>query len=325
LSAPARKPSAQASLLALFILASLAASLCAAAPAQAQARVVQTRHDCGNGISLRLSAASATQGSLLRIEVRSAKPLAEAKLDWMNHSLPLWSEAATPGTQHALLGIDLETPIGPHDVTLNAQLPGGEPLSCSASVSVRDGKFPVEKLQVAQEFVEPSPAEAERAEKEGQRLREIFASVTPDRLWTGAFRMPLTGTHTARNFGRRRILNGQPRSPHTGVDIPAPSGTPIHSSQRGRVVLAENLFFAGNTVVVDHGLGVYTFYGHLSSIAVKEGDSVERGTLLGKVGATGRVTGPHLHWGLTVAQSRVNPLQIVGVPLGQIPPLAKKE
>jgi murein DD-endopeptidase MepM/ murein hydrolase activator NlpD len=88
-------------------------------------------------------------------------------------------------------------------------------------------------------------------------------------------------------------------------------GTPVHAAQRGRVVLAEELFFSGNTVVIDHGLGIYTFYGHLSEIDVKVGDELETSAVLGKVGATGRVTGPHLHWGLTVERARVNPLQIV--------------
>ncbi len=87
----------------------------------------------------------------------------------------------------------------------------------------------------------------------------------------------------------------------------------MHAAQRGRVVLSEELFFSGNTVVVDHGLGLYTFYGHLSSIAVKVNDAVESGALLGEVGATGRVTGPHLHWGLTVNRARVNPLGIVAL------------
>jgi murein DD-endopeptidase MepM/ murein hydrolase activator NlpD len=95
------------------------------------------------------------------------------------------------------------------------------------------------------------------------------------------------------------------------VDLPGATGNPIHAAQRGKVVLAEELFFAGNAVVVDHGLGIYTFYGHLSEINVKVGDAVETGDVLGKVGATGRVTGPHLHWGLTVAKARVNPLLIV--------------
>lgn len=99
------------------------------------------------------------------------------------------------------------------------------------------------------------------------------------------------------NFGRRRILNGQPRSPHTGLDLPAAQGTLVHAAQRGRVVLAENLFFTGNTVILDHGLGLYTLYGHLKSMSVAVGGVVEVGTILGRVGATGRATGPHLHWG----------------------------
>ncbi len=109
-------------------------------------------------------------------------------------------------------------------------------------------------------------------------------------------------------------MNGAPSSPHSGVDIPAAAGTLIHSSQRGRVVLAENLYFSGNTVVIDHGLGVYTFYGHMSEIGVHAGDVVSAGAVLGLVGSTGRATGPHLHWGLTVDDSRVNALQIVGLP-----------
>ena len=132
------------------------------------------------------------------------------------------------------------------------------------------------------------------------------------------FRIPLDGVTTGTNFGRRRILNGNPGSPHGGVDLPGTTGTPVHVAQRGKVVLAEELFFSGNTVVVDHGLGIYTFYGHLSEIDVKVGDALEAGAVLGKVGATGRVTGPHLHWGLTVERARVNPLQLVSL-LGNSP------
>ena len=123
--------------------------------------------------------------------------------------------------------------------------------------------------------------------------------------------MPLEGVTAGSNFGKRRILNGNPGTPHGGLDLPGRTGTPVHSAQRGQVVLAAELFFSGNTVVVDHGLGIYTFYGHLSEIEVKVGDVLETGAVLGKVGATGRVTGPHLHWGLTVERARVNPLQIV--------------
>jgi murein DD-endopeptidase MepM/ murein hydrolase activator NlpD len=95
------------------------------------------------------------------------------------------------------------------------------------------------------------------------------------------------------------------------VDFPSLTGTPIHAAQSGQVALAQELFFSGNTIVVDHGLGIYTFYGHLSEIDVKVGDKLQLGQVLGTVGATGRVTGPHLHWGLTVQRARVNPLQLV--------------
>ncbi len=123
--------------------------------------------------------------------------------------------------------------------------------------------------------------------------------------------MPLKGVTTGGNFGRRRVLNGEARSPHAGVDFPAATGTPVYAAQSGRVVLAENLYYSGNTVVIDHGYGIYTLYAHLSEIAVKAGDPVEASAEIGKVGATGRVTGPHLHWGLTIDHARVNALQIV--------------
>jgi murein DD-endopeptidase MepM/ murein hydrolase activator NlpD len=178
-------------------------------------------------------------------------------------------------------------------------------------VAVRKGQYATEKLQVGKQFVEPSPEQIKRANEERQKLRDIFDRATPERLWDGKFRIPLDGVTSGANFGKRRILNGVPGSPHGGMDLPAITGTPVHAAQRGRVMLAEELFFAGNAVVVDHGLGIYTFYGHLSEIDTKPGDVLEAGELLGKVGATGRVTGPHLHWGLTVEKARVNPLLIV--------------
>jgi murein DD-endopeptidase MepM/ murein hydrolase activator NlpD len=251
------------------------------------------------------------------MEVHSGSPLAELKAEWAGHALPFWTDDRNDGNDdvhRALLGIDLERPPGTYELKLAGQLAGGQVLNCSATVSVKAGHFAIERLRVAQQFVEPSPKDLERAKQETQRLREIYAGVTPERLWQGQFRLPLDGVQTARNFGRRRVLNGQPGSPHSGVDIPAVTGTPAHATQRGRVVLAEPLYFSGNTVVLDHGLGLYTLYGHLDSIAVAVGDQVEAGTLLGNVGATGRVTGPHLHWGLVVNEARVNPLQLVALP-----------
>jgi murein DD-endopeptidase MepM/ murein hydrolase activator NlpD len=270
--------------------------------------------DCGHGVSLRLNTATAAQGGLLEAEVRSTKPLTELKGDWSKQELHFWQDASNKPVRRAFIAVDLEREAGRYDLSFTAELAKGDPATCTATVTVKAGRFAVEKLSVAKEFVEPNAEEIERSNKERQRLNEIFTTVTPERLWAGKFRLPLDGARNAKNFGRRRVLNGQPRSPHSGVDFPAPAGTPIHATQRGRVVLAEELFLPGNTVVIDHGLGVYTFYGHMQSIAVSVGDAVEKGTVLGKVGATGRVTGPHLHWALTINQARVNPLQILALP-----------
>ncbi len=289
---------------ALVCLAATAALL----PAGAMAKEAGT---CTPGTTLRLSAPEASQGSLLLIEVKSAKPLAEVQGDWDGRSVPLWREVASEAQRKGLLAVDLEKAPGEFELKVTGQTMSGEKISCNAKVTVRKGRFATEKLQVGKQFVEPSPEQIKRAEEERQKLRDIFDRVTPERLWDGKFRIPLDGVTTGTNFGRRRILNGNPGSPHSGIDLPATTGTPVHATQRGRVALAEELFFAGNTVVVDHGLGIYTLYGHLSEIDVKAGDDLEAGAVLGKVGATGRVTGPHLHWGLTVERARVNPLQLV--------------
>ncbi|MGC2286175.1 MAG: M23 family metallopeptidase [Candidatus Acidiferrum sp.] len=268
---------------------------------------------------MQLSAPDVAQGTLLLVTVRSAKPLGEVTGNWNEREVPFWKArdaqhgAANGEVQRALLGVDLEKPAGKYEFTVAAQLPGGERVSCRAAVEVKEGHFATESLTVKKQFVEPDPEQLARAEAETKRLREIFDRVTPERLWNGPFRVPLDGVFKGTNFGRRRILNGHAGSPHTGVDFPAPTGTPVHAAQSGRVVLAEALFFSGNTVIVDHGLGIYTFYCHFSKIDAKVGDMVKAGTVLGDVGATGRVTGPHLHWGLTVERARVNALDIVKV------------
>lgn len=277
---------------------------------------------CVPGITVKLSAPSSSQGSLLLLEVRSRKPLAEVSAEWNSKNVPFWQissgrsdspKVAAVDLREAILGVDLEKAPGAYPVVVHLQWSDGKPTSCTLQIPIRAGKFAIEKLQVGKEFVEPSPEQIERANEERDKLRAIFDQVTPEKLWDGGFRVPLDGVTTGGNFGKRRVLNGQPGSPHSGVDFPSPTGTPIHAAQKGRVALAQELFFSGKTVVVDHGLGIYTFYGHLSEIDVKVGDNLQSGQVLGKVGATGRVTGPHLHWGLTVERARVNPLQLVSL------------
>jgi murein DD-endopeptidase MepM/ murein hydrolase activator NlpD len=279
-------------------------------PVRTVAKVANT---CSTGTTLHLSASATSQGGLLLIEVKSRKPLAEVSGEWEGRSVPFWQDVAGDRERKGLLGVDLEKAPGQYELKVTGQTASGRKISCSAMVTVRKGQYATEKLQVGKQFVEPDGEQIKRANEERQKLRDIFDRVTPERLWDGKFRIPLDGVTTGTNFGKRRILNGVPGSPHGGADLPGATGTPVHAAQSGKVVLAEELFFAGNTVVVDHGLGIYTFYGHLSEIGVKVGDAVETGTVLGKVGATGRVTGPHLHWGLTVEKARVNPLLIVEI------------
>jgi murein DD-endopeptidase MepM/ murein hydrolase activator NlpD len=275
--------------------------------------------DCGNGVQLTLSAPDAAQGTLLLAGIRSDKPLGDVTGKWNDRDVPFWKgeqkehAASSADVRKALLGVDLEKAAGKYEFTVAGKLQSGESVSCRAMVEVKEGHFATENLTVKKQFVEPNPEQEARAAEETKRLREIYDRVTPERLWDGPFRMPLVGEFKGSNFGKRRVLNGHPGSPHGGVDFPAPTGTPVHAAQKGRVVLAEELFFSGNTVIVDHGLGIYTFYCHFSEIDAKIGDEVVAGTILGKVGATGRVTGPHLHWGLEIEHARVNALEILKV------------
>ena len=266
---------------------------------------------CAEGVELRLSSATPTQGSLVLVEVRPGKEAARVEGRWHEQPLRFWQQGEA---FRALAAVDLEQAPERAPLTLTVSRADGTRVGCSELVSVRAGDFAVERLTVARQFVELSAADLERAEKEAERLRTLFAAATPERLWQGKFRAPVEGIRETGNFGRRRWMNDQPRSPHSGEDFPAPAGAPVRAAQRGRVALAEELFFSGNTVVLDHGLGLYTFYGHLESIAVRAGEAVEAGAVVGRVGATGRVTGAHLHWAARLNEARVNPLDLVSLP-----------
>jgi murein DD-endopeptidase MepM/ murein hydrolase activator NlpD len=271
--------------------------------------------ECGSALKLHLSADQAAQGSLLLAEVTAANGFTGVKGEWDGKKIEFWKAGTASGQtgdrSESLVGIDLEKAPGDYKVTVEAQKANGEKAICTATVTVKQGRFATERLHVGKQFVEPDPQQVQRAELERTRLREIYATVSPGPLWKGKFRRPLDSVSTGGNFGKRRVLNGKAGSPHAGVDFPAIPGTPVHAAQAGKVVLADNLFFSGNTVVVDHGLGIYTFYCHFSALSVQVGDEVQAGTILGKVGSTGRVTGPHLHWAMSVDRERVNPLEIV--------------
>jgi hypothetical protein len=270
-----------------------------------------TKKTCESGVVLKLSSGAASQGGLLLAEISGVKPSQEFSAEWDGRPIPLWRETPASPKLHALLGVDLEKPPGRYDWKVSWSAADGKSIVCSLPITVRAGKFPTERLTVEKQFVQPDPEQQKRAEEDQKKMKAIYDTVTPEVLWKGKFIVPLKGVSTGGNFGWRRVLNGESRSPHAGVDFPAAAGTPVYAAQSGKVVLAENLYYSGNTVVIDHGFGIYTLYAHLSEIGVHAGDPVEVSAEIGKVGATGRVTGPHLHWGLTIDHARVNALQIV--------------
>jgi murein DD-endopeptidase MepM/ murein hydrolase activator NlpD len=214
-------------------------------------------------------------------------------------------------TWQALVGIDLDTRAGEYVVRIEALRAGQPPLVATHTLRVAVKQFETRRLTVAARYVNPPQSELARIQREAKRVEAIYAAITP-RRWEGRF-LPPVDEQPAGNFGTRSIYNGQPRSPHTGIDFPSRAGTPVHASNAGRVVLADDLYFSGNTVIVDYGSGVYSLFAHLSKLSVAEGEAVAAGTVVGLVGATGRVTGPHLHWAVRIRGARVDPLSLVAV------------
>jgi murein DD-endopeptidase MepM/ murein hydrolase activator NlpD len=167
-------------------------------------------------------------------------------------------------------------------------------------------------LTVDDAFVNPPASVQARIAEEAARLAKIWKESSPDRLWTEPFSPPVSESPNSA-FGSRSVFNGEARSPHSGADFPSLAGAPVRSPNAGRVVLAGDLYFSGNTVILDHGLGLYSLFAHFSAIDVKEGDTVALGQTIGKVGATGRVTGPHLHWAIRLGGARVDPMSLLSV------------
>jgi murein DD-endopeptidase MepM/ murein hydrolase activator NlpD len=212
---------------------------------------------------------------------------------------------AERGAWRALAGVDLETKPGAY--RLRIERDGA--LMGPREVRVRAKRFTVRRLRVPPGFVTPPPEALEQIAADSKLLREAYGQITPQR-WTGGFILPVDGTATS-NFGTRSYFNGQRRAPHAGVDFMSKPGTPIRASNHGSVALASPLYFTGNTVIVDHGARLLSVFAHLSAFQVKAGDVVTPETIVGLVGATGRVTGPHLHWSVRLNGARVDPMSLI--------------
>jgi hypothetical protein len=211
------------------------------------------------------------------------------------------------GGWQILVGIDLDVRPGQYAVEAD-EGPGGPVSTRMLTVIAR--RFRTRTLNVNPDLVNPPAAAMERISGEAERLRRLWSAPSTTRRWSAPFVRPVPDTANS-SFGTRSIYNGEPRAAHGGTDFASPTGRPIKAPNAGRVLLAESLYFTGGTVVIDHGGGVLSMLAHLSVIGVAAGDEVTAGDVIGEVGATGRVTGPHLHWAVRVDGARVDPLLLL--------------
>jgi murein DD-endopeptidase MepM/ murein hydrolase activator NlpD len=219
------------------------------------------------------------------------------------------------GRWQAIFGIDLDVKPGAYTVRIDVIPPNGSvatSVTINRTLTVRPKTFPTRRLTVDDAFVNPPPSVEARIASEAAELEHLWAASTPRHLWTAPFVAPVSQPANSA-FGTRSVFNGQPRSPHGGADFPSPAGTPVHAPSAGRIRLARDLYYTGNTVVLDHGAGLVSLFAHLSRIDVQDGDDVVADQVIGLVGATGRVTGPHLHWTLRASGARVDPLSLLAV------------
>jgi murein DD-endopeptidase MepM/ murein hydrolase activator NlpD len=261
-------------------------------------------------LSLVLAAWVAGQGQALQMSYPAEAGLTGVTVRWSGHAVPFTLRGER---WLATVGVDLDSRPGDHAVDVTFSYADGRTRVVREPVQVRAEQYPTTELQVEERFVELSPEDQARADREAAETSAIYDTFTSQRYWSEAFAVPVRGAQDGRNFGHRRVFNGQPRAPHSGADLRASTGTPIYAANRGRVVLAKDLFFSGNAVYIDHGHGLYTTYLHLSEIGVAVGQVVERGERIGLAGATGRVTGPHLHWGVRLLDARIDPFSLIRI------------
>lgn len=259
---------------------------------------------------------SGKQGQVLVVRVPvEGRPL-EISGRFLSRRVPFFLDEAGPV---GLLGIDMQDAPGTHELSIEVKDAGGA-RRLSYNVLVLKEKYPVQHLTLPKDKVDLDDEALVRVKAEQEQVKTALERVSAERLWRGRFVEPVHGT-ISRAFGRMRVINGQQRNPHNGEDIAAALGAEVVAMNDGVASLTVDHFFSGKGIFVDHGLGLYSMYFHLSEVAVKDGDRVTRGQVIGKVGASGRASGPHLHWGVRLNGARVNPYALLALPLDETRPV----
>ncbi len=269
-------------------------------------------HAQGPSITLTPEVVEAGSPELIRV---TAPANATLEGEWLGQKLAFfWSQ--DQHAWYALAGVDVESAAGTSSLQIKATLnaASGGATDLSRSIEIHEAHYLTGTLTVAPKFVAPDPKELARIQAEIALKEKVFGASAPQPLWSGNFRAPVHAAPTD-SFGTRRTFNGQLANGHKGMDFRARSGTVVRAGNSGVVVLARPLYYEGNCVVIDHGLGLYTLSMHLSRIAVHEGQRVTKGQLVGLSGATGRVTGPHLHWAVRWQNAYLDPAKLLQMDL----------
>ncbi|MBU4382987.1 MAG: M23 family metallopeptidase [Proteobacteria bacterium] len=238
------------------------------------------------------------QPALVRLCLQGNPKVVRAELNGRETALALGKD----GCWYGAVAPDLQDKTGKTVVRVKAD--GKQVAAARIKLFRRDRG--ARKLTVDPKYLKLSPEALERYKRDREQMQKVFGSFTPEGQWHTAFMLPLD-SKVVSLFGRRSFVNGKERSPHGGVDLRGSTGTPVPAAADGTVALVIDAYFSGNTVLIDHGQGVITRYLHLSQALVKTGQKVKKGEIIGKVGATGRVTGPHLDFGVKLAGARVDP------------------
>jgi murein DD-endopeptidase MepM/ murein hydrolase activator NlpD len=263
----------------------------------------------GGYIAVRSDYDRLCQGEILKISLASTVTISGARALFNGREfIFVPNEGET--SFFILIGIGLDAEPGNYDLAVTVSLPGGRERHFNTKIAISEGTFRKRRINVDRKYISPSPEAEERIVKEQALTRDIYGKSEPRWLGRGNFILPVKGK-LEKNYGDRRIFNNNRRSRHRGIDIRSPTGRIVRAANSGRIAMARDLYFAGQTVIIDHGIGLFSMYCHLSALSVKEGTSVKKGQVIGRVGSTGRATGPHLHWGIRLSDNYVNPLSLL--------------